>query len=208
MGLEPITFDVELANKLLEDAGWTLANGVRTKDGDTLSFSLYLPTGNLVRERSAPIIQANLRQIGVSVELQSMDFATLVTHLLPKDAQGTPRDVTVDDFDMFLLGFGVERDPDEYYSYFVEEGLPPNGYNFTGYINPQAETLLREGRSTLEVTERERPYHAFAKMMRESLPWIPLYQSQDLYASSARLKGFSPDIRGVNPNAARWWIDE
>ena len=208
VGLEPITFDVELANKLLEDAGWTLENGVRTKDGETLAFSLYLPTGNLVRERSAPIIQANLRQIGVNVELQSMDFATLVTHLLPKDAQGTPRDVTVDDFDMFLLGFGIERDPDEYYSYFVEEGFPPNGYNFTGYVSPQAETLLREGRTTLEVTERERSYHAFAELMRESLPWIPLYQSQDLYASSARLQGFSPDIRGVNPSAARWWIDE
>ena len=206
--LEPITFDVELANKLLEDAGWTLENGVRTKDGETLSFSLYLPTGNLVRERSAPIIQANLRQVGINIELQSMDFATLVTHLLPKDAQGTPRDVTVDDFDMFLLGFGIERDPDEYYSYFVEEGLPPNGYNFTGYIAPQVETLLREGRTTLEVTARERPYHAFAETMRESLPWIPLYQAQDLYASSARLQGFSPDIRGVNPNAARWWIDE
>ena len=207
-GLEPITFDVELANKLLEDAGWTLENGVRTKDGETLSFSLYLPTGNLVRERSAPIIQANLRQVGINIELQSMDFATLVTHLLPKDAQGTPRDVTVDDFDMFLLGFGIERDPDEYYSYFVEEGLPPNGYNFTGYIAPQVETLLREGRTTLDVVEREVPYHAFAETMRESLPWIPLYQAQDLYASSARLQGFSPDIRGVNPNAARWWIDE
>ena len=207
-GLEPITFDVELANKLLEDAGWTLENGVRTKDGEALSFSLYLPTGNLVRERSAPIIQANLRQIGINVELQSMDFATLVTHLLPKDAQGTPREVTVDDFDMFLLGFGIERDPDEYYSYFVEEGLPPNGYNFTGYTGPQVETLLREGRTTLDVAEREVPYHAFAETMRESLPWIPLYQAQDLYASSARLQGFSPDIRGVNPNAARWWIDE
>lgn len=207
-GLEPITYDPELANQLLEDAGWTLENGVRTKDGKTLSFSLYLPTGNLVRERSAPIIQANLRQIGIDVELQSMDFATLVTHLLPKDAQGTPRAVTTDDFDMFLLGFGIERDPDEYYSYFVEAGLPPNGYNFTGSVNPEAETLLREGRTTLEVAAREAPYHTFAKLMRAELPWIPLYQAQDLYASSARLKGFSPDIRGVNPNAARWWIDE
>ena len=206
--IEPINYDPEQAAQLLDDAGWTLENGVRTKDGEALSFTLFFPTGNLVRERSAPIIQANLRQLGIQLELQAMDFATLVTHLLPTDAQGNGRAVTADDFDMFLLGYGIERDPNEYFSYFVESDLPPNGYNFTGYVNPEAERLLREGQTTLDVTEREAPYHAFAQLMRTELPWIPLYEQQDLYANNVRLHGFAPDIRGVNPGAARWWLEQ
>lgn len=204
----PIVYDVERAAELLEEAGWRLQDGVRTKNGRKLSFTLYFPTGNQIRERSAPIIQANLKQVGIELELQAMDFATLVTHLLPKDAQGVPRAVEAGDFDMFLLGFGVERDPDEYFSYFVAEGFPPNGYNFTGYTDPEVEVLLREGRTVLDVAAREAPYQEFGRIARDQLPWVPLYQPQDLFAHRTRLHGFSPDIRGVNPNAERWWVEK
>lgn len=206
--LEPITFDPELAQALLDEAGWTQQGNVRVKDGESLSFMLYYPTGNQVRERSAPIIQANLRSIGVQLELQAMDFPTLVTHLLPKDEQGTARAVTAEDFDLFLLGYGIERDPNEYLSYFVESDLPPNGYNFTGYTDPRGGQLMREGQTTFDVEARQDIYQEFARLIREQLPWIPLYQQQDLYAYNTRVRGFSPDIRGVNPNVERWWIDQ
>lgn len=206
--VQSIAYEVERARELLTEAGWELQGDVRVKDGQELRFTLYYPTGNLVRERSAPLIQANLRVVGIQVELQAMDFPTLVTHLLPKDEQGVPREVIAEDFDMFLLGFGIERDPSEYLSYFVESDMPPNGYNFTGYTDPRAEELLRAGQTELDFEERIELYQEFALLMREQLPWIPLYQAQDLYAYNTRLHGFSPDIRGVNPNVARWWIEE
>ncbi len=202
--VRPISFDPEAAAKLLEDDGWTLQNGVRSKDGTPLKLRLFVPTGNQVRERSAPIIQANLRQIGIQVEIQTMDFPTLVTHLLPKDDQGTPRAVNATDFDLFLLGFGIERDPNEYLSYLTAADMPPNGYNFVGVDDPQVEQLMREGRVTLDQGKRAETYQQVGRLMRDSLDWIPLYQAQDLYGVSDGLAGFQPDIRGVNPNVARW----
>jgi peptide/nickel transport system substrate-binding protein len=202
--VRPISFDPEAAAKLLEDDGWTLQNGVRSKDGTPLKLRLFVPTGNQVRERSAPIIQANLRQIGIQVEIQTMDFPTLVTHLLPKDDQGTPRAVNATDFDLFLLGFGIERDPNEYLSYLTAADMPPNGYNFVGVDDPQVEQLMREGRVTLDQGKRAETYQQVGRLMRASLDWIPLYQAQDLYGVSDSLAGFQPDIRGVNPNVARW----
>ncbi|MEM7736462.1 MAG: ABC transporter substrate-binding protein [Deinococcota bacterium] len=206
--VETITYDVEMANAILDEAGWELDGGVRSKNGDSLSFTIFYPTGNQVRERSAPLIQANLRQIGIEVDLQAMDFATLVTYLLPREEDGTPREVRPDEFDMFLLGYGISRDPNEYLSYFVESDMPPNGFNFTGYVDAEVENLLRSGQSTLDSDARVELYHDFAKTMRADLPWIPLYQQQDIYASGPRLQGFGPDIRGVNVNATNWWIQE
>ncbi|HZJ10020.1 MAG TPA: peptide-binding protein [Trueperaceae bacterium] len=203
----PITYDVEAASALLEEAGWTLDGEYRSKDGQELALRLFVPTGNQVRERTAPIIQANLRQVGIRVDIQTMDFATLVTHLMPQDAEGTPRSVNVEDFDLFLLGFGIERDPNEYLSYLLSSDSPPNGFNFIGVDIPEVEELMLEGRVTLDQDARAELYQEVGRLMRENLAWIPLYQAQDLYGSSSRLSGFQPDVRGVNPNVANWSVE-
>ena len=133
-----------------------------------------------------------------------MDFPTLVTYLLPRDDQGEPRAVTPEDFDLFLLGFGIERDPNEYLSYLIESDQPPNGFNFIGVVDPEVEALMFEGRVTLDQDARAEIYREVGRQMRSMLAWIPLYQAQDLYGVSERLVGFAPDVRGVNVNVARW----
>ncbi|GGR22293.1 ABC transporter substrate-binding protein [Deinococcus ruber] len=204
--VRPIPYDPALAQKTLDDAGWTMSGGVRSKDGKTLKLRLFYTTGNPVRERGAALIQANLRQIGIQVDLQSMDFPTLVTYLLPKDGQNKPRAVNATDFDLFILGFGIERDPSEYLSYFTADGQPPNGYNFTGYTDAAGGNLLTKAQETVAQTARKALYNQFGLLMRDQLPWIPLTQAQALYGSQTRLHNFAPDIRGVNVNVARWWV--
>ena len=203
----PIEYDPEAAAAILDQAGWTMDGQYRSKDGQELALRLFVPTGNQVRERTAPIIQANLRQLGIRIDIESMDFATLVTHLMPQDAQGTPRAVSVDDFDLFLLGFGIERDPNEYLSYLLSSDSPPNGFNFIGVDIPEVAELMLEGRVTLDQDARADIYQEVGRIMRDSLAWIPLYQSQDLYGVNARLSGFKPDVRGVNPNLANWSVE-
>ncbi len=205
-GVKAIPYDPALAQKTLDDAGWKMNGGVRSKDGKTLKFRLFYTTGNPVRERGAALIQANLRQIGIQVDLQSMDFPTLVTYLLPKDAQNKPRAVNATDFDLFILGFGIERDPSEYLSYFTADGQPPNGYNFTGYTDPAGGSLLERAQETVDQTTRKSLYNQFGVLMRDQLPWIPLTQAQALYGNQTRLHNFAPDIRGVNVNVTKWWV--
>ncbi|GAA3994525.1 peptide-binding protein [Deinococcus rubellus] len=204
--VKPIPYDPALAQKTLDDAGWKMSGGVRSKGGQTLKFRLFYTTGNPVRERGAALIQANLRQVGIQVDLQSMDFPTLVTYLLPKDGQSKPRAVNASDFDLFILGFGIERDPSEYLSYFTADGQPPNGYNFTGYTDPAGGNLLMKGQETVNQAARKSLYNQFGLLMRDQLPWIPLTQAQALYGNQTRLHNFAPDIRGVNVNVTKWWV--
>ena len=200
----PIVYDVEEARRMLDAAGWTLDGDVRSKDGQRLALRLFVPTGNLVRERTAPLIQANLRQIGIDVEIRTMDFATLVTFILPRDADGTARAVTPEDFDLFLLGYGITRDPNEYLSYLIPSDMPPNGFNFIGVDDAAVAELMLEGRVTVDQEQRSEIYREVGRQMRDMLAWIPLYQAQDLYGVNDRLVGFGPDVRRVNVNVARW----
>ncbi|MDC7223013.1 MAG: ABC transporter substrate-binding protein [Spirochaetales bacterium] len=104
-GLEKLNmyeYNPEKAIALLEEAGFTYKDGIMYKaDGEQLKWILKYPSGNKTRERSAPVIQQNLKDIGIDVELQIMEFATMFEQL------------NNDDFELFLIGFGAGVEPDQ-----------------------------------------------------------------------------------------------
>ncbi|HVO03098.1 MAG TPA: extracellular solute-binding protein [Candidatus Cybelea sp.] len=65
--------NLEIASKILDDAGWKVENGVRTKDGVALDFEilLYEPVFERITQ---PFIQ-NLAQIGVKAHMRTIDPA-------------------------------------------------------------------------------------------------------------------------------------
>jgi microcin C transport system substrate-binding protein len=65
--------NLETASKILDDAGWKIENGVRTKDGKTLDFEILLDQETFERV-AQPFIQ-NLAQIGVKARLRTIDAA-------------------------------------------------------------------------------------------------------------------------------------
>ena len=149
---------------------------------------------------------------GLGVELNALNT------IAEAERKGKPRDLiwpwfaaNVSVFGIsygaFLLGFGIERDPNEYLSYLLASDSPPNGFNFIGVDDPAVEELMLEGRVTLDQDARAELYQEVGRLMRENLAWIPLYQAQDLYGVNARLSGFQPDVRGVNPNVANWSVE-
>ncbi len=65
--------DLDAANKLLEDDGWVMGpDNVRVKDGRRLSI-LYQTSVNSVRQGTQALIKQWWNQIGVEVELRSID---------------------------------------------------------------------------------------------------------------------------------------
>lgn len=68
------SYDPDRANQILDEAGWTLDGDVRSKDGVELRGVLAASV-NPVRQKSQAVIQANLKAIGVQIELESIDAA-------------------------------------------------------------------------------------------------------------------------------------
>ena len=93
--LKPYTYDLEKAKSLLEEAGWVDSNGdgVREKDGKKMELKLITNAGNTTREDLGVYVQDQLKQIGVAVDFQAIDFGTVLEQM---DAQT---------YDMYILGW-------------------------------------------------------------------------------------------------------
>jgi len=65
-------FNVEAANKLLEDAGWKLgSDGVRAKDGKKLKF-VYQTSINTPRQKTQAIVKQACQKAGIDIEVKAV----------------------------------------------------------------------------------------------------------------------------------------
>lgn len=205
--LPQYNYDLAKADQLMQEAGYTKnSKGNYEKNGKEIGFTLEIPSGNKEREQSATLIKQNLDSFGVKTELRTQDFATLVTKLLPKTADGKQRAVTADDFDAYILGFGVEADPDEYRSYFGSAYMPPNGYNFVGYSKPEVDQLLEDQAREVDFAKRKQMTWEIGNHFAEDQIWVPLYEQKNPYIANNRVGGFEPDFRGATFTAKEWFV--
>ena len=82
-----------------------------------------MPEGNKVRSQSAPIIQQNLKDVGITVNITPIDVASI-----SEKTKGEG------DYDMGLVGFTLEVDPgdaDRYWSSSIANG---SQFNFSNFI--------------------------------------------------------------------------
>ena len=70
------------AKRLLDALGWRVTGpgGSRMKNGKPLAFTILVPSSSVPRRKLAVLIQDELKQIGVTVEIDQADFPT-VHHL-------------------------------------------------------------------------------------------------------------------------------
>jgi peptide/nickel transport system substrate-binding protein len=168
--LAVFAYDPERARTLLAEAAW---------DPNTILVLRY-PTGNRPRENAAPIIQQALAAVGIQVELQISDFATLTA------------DARDGNFDLLLLGNAIVGDPDYIASQFTSTTMPPNGVNYMRYRNPRVDELLALGRVTPIIEDRASIYAEFQRIVSEDLPRVSLYIDPEIYGIRDRLVGVAP----------------
>jgi peptide/nickel transport system substrate-binding protein len=65
-------FNIDQANKLLDDAGWVKgADGIRAKDGKKLKF-VYQTSINAPRQKNQAIVKQACQRVGIDLELKSV----------------------------------------------------------------------------------------------------------------------------------------
>jgi len=69
--LGTITYDVEAAKALIAEAGWADSDGdgIVEKNGVKASITILTTSGNAVRQKATQLWQANLKEIGIDVQL-------------------------------------------------------------------------------------------------------------------------------------------
>lgn len=184
-------FNPEKAIALFEEAGYEYKDGMMLRpNGEQLKWVLKYPSGNKTRERSAPVIQQNLKDIGIDLELQIMEFSTMFEQL------------NNDDFELFLIGFGAGVEPDQ--ARFWQTGAK---YNLMNFEDAENDRLLDEGIAYIDTAKRGEIYGQWGVYLNQQLPAIFLYTPELGCA-------VSPDLRGATaPNvlwygANTWYIEK
>jgi peptide/nickel transport system substrate-binding protein len=174
--LPPIPYAPDSSLLMLARAGWTRGPDglLRDASGAPFAFELLVDKGNPTREQSALAVQQDLRQIGITVTIRTMEFAALVRdRVLP----GT--------FDATLIWWTTPPDPDQYA--FYHSGQDNNNVRWS---NPAADSLLALGRATLDVPRRQAIYREFQRIEMADPPVMVLFYPREIQAVSSRLVGF------------------
>jgi peptide/nickel transport system substrate-binding protein len=174
--------DATAAAKLLDDAGWTMLNGIRVKGVTSLSFGLTVSSDVPPYERVAEKVAAQLAQVGIVAEVRPVTTASLIHDYL------NPRT-----FDMTLTAFDNGPDPDVY-SFWHSSQSHPGGFNFAGMKkNVFIDGDLEDGRNTLDLTARAKAYVTFQEDFAKEIPAVFLYSPRYVIAVNRRIHGFRLD---------------
>jgi peptide/nickel transport system substrate-binding protein len=177
-------FDVERAKAVLAEAGWRPgAGGVAAKGGERLALTMIIENFEALPD-VAVAIQEQLRQVGIEVQLERMDFGAWLERL----REGK--------YDLSMVAFGGAADPDAVSSIsFASTG----GRNLNGYRNPAVDQLLERARYSQDVAERKRLYHEFQRTLAEDMPALFLYHPQRTYTIDRAYQGWErvPVTQGI-----------
>ncbi len=185
-GVEDISYqyDPEEAGKLLDEAGWVLPEDeeYREKDGETLKLSLYIqPTDAWIA--TSEMLQAQYRDIGVKVEIESFEWGTLMEYL----SEGR--------HDMNLMGYGY-GDPDWLYHIF-HSGEAGVGVNWAFIQDPEMDELVEAQRYTVDPDERMEYAAQAQELAVDQAYWAPIYIRKNYIAVHERVQDFDINYRGT-----------
>jgi peptide/nickel transport system substrate-binding protein len=174
-GLPRIRHDPAEAMRLLDAAGLSDPDGAGPKTRFSLS---YKTSQNELRRRIAAVIQEQLRLIGISVEVQSLEWGSFFS------------DIKKGNFQLYSLTWVGIADPDIFHYAFHSSQVPPEGANRGRYANPEIDGLLAAGRRESSREKRKAIYRKVQEILSRDLPVFPLWVNRNILIRDGRLSGF------------------
>jgi peptide/nickel transport system substrate-binding protein len=198
--LQAHPFDQKSALRRLAQEGFQLRDGVlRDHDGHTVEFSIITNAGNKYRERMATMIQQDLAEIGIKLNIVTLDFPSLIERI-----------TRTFDYEACLLGlFNNDLDPNSQMNVWLSsaENHQWNPSQKTPQTEWEAEIdkLMRAQASTLDDKKRKSYVDKMQEIAWEQEPFIYLVNRNALSAISASLRNAHPVV--LRPQVY-WNIDE
>jgi len=164
--------DVEKAKELLAEAGYP----------DGFDMTLRIIVGYATMAADAPVIAANLKDIGINVDVEVADLGVWI-----EDWRGNREPVTRNAWGGFM-------DPDAlFYRHFHSL---PKGADFRRWGNPTGDELLDKARASSDPAERKEYYDEFQRLLSEEAPMISLYSPDLLAVLQPYVKGYAQHPSG------------
>ena len=196
--VQPLPYDSAQAARLLEQEGWRDSNrdGIREKAGRPLRFTL-LSTDNTLNRAVVEMVQAQLRRIGVDVQLRSMEFQTLRTQHAARDFDAVFTSWVLDNFQMALAPKAL---------FHSATANVPGSSNRSSVMNPELDRLIDQAGAATDEAEARGIWRQMAELLKREQPITDMYWLNELAASSKIVQGVIMDPRSEFVSVAEWTI--
>ncbi|MGW6690250.1 ABC transporter substrate-binding protein [Streptomyces sp. NPDC054961] len=182
------TYDPELADRLLNEAGWSAkdADGYRVKDGKRLT--LTWPFGaQLLREQRDTLGQgvvADAKKAGIEIKREGLDTGSYTKRVMAADA---------DIWDAST----VRAEPDILRTLFESgQGPAKGGMNVLNVSDPQLDEWLRHAAAAPNGEARDAEYVQVQKYLVERALVMPVYTPTYLLGAAKNVRGLSFEPTG------------
>ncbi|MCM3699998.1 ABC transporter substrate-binding protein [Paenibacillus macerans] len=165
--IKPLNFDLTAAKEELAQSAFP--NGFTTK--------LLVASGNSTRAQEAQIIQAAGKEIGINIEIESIELATFRERFFAYDFSAMLNSGQADSSDANSI-IAFQTDP---------EGFSKSYW--THYTNDEVTKLLHEGQKTPDGEGRAEIYSKLLQTLADEVPYIPLYYPDILKGVRSSVEG-------------------
>ncbi len=180
--LAGFSFDLEQTSRLLLQAGYPGGRGL-----DPLRV-LYSPT-DPVAGRLLERLQSDLAEVGVVLELETMEFAA-ISALLVRGREA------MEAYDLFRLVWDADYpDPDAMFRPLLHSSSIGQGANL-GYHDETLDLLLEQGLQETDASRRASLYRAASHRVEETVALIPIYWKGDDVALQPSVQGIQLGLLG------------
>jgi peptide/nickel transport system substrate-binding protein len=173
-------YDPEKARRILDRAGWHVGpGGIRQKDGARAEFELAYDGSETTEKRAVTLIRAWARDVGIEIDVRVYDADKLINLEFNKDGgKLTP------DFDSELWSIGGDPTPEFLLSLFTKAQI--GVWNDSGFTSKMYEALFKAELSASSESTRVADIHALQRIATQKLPYIELYEADDIGAVNTR----------------------
>jgi peptide/nickel transport system substrate-binding protein len=174
---------------MLDSLGWLYPGPrrVRMKNGRELAFGVLVPTSSLNRIRMAVLLQAQLRETGVRLNVESMAM------------QAFSARQRAHDFDAELASFHNGASPDGTREAWTTAGVGKDGANYGFYENSVFDAQL-DSAIRADVTHAREQFTRAYTTINQDAPAIWLYEPKTAIGLNRRIR-----TSWMRPDA--WWSD-
>ncbi|MGH2549992.1 MAG: ABC transporter substrate-binding protein, partial [Thermomicrobiales bacterium] len=173
------TYDPEKAKALLAEAGYI----------DDAEIVFYVPIGDpsmLSAEEMGTVIQDNLREVGISTKIESLEAVTWMDQIRSPANELTEMSWNLSPLEPAYVFDGL----------FTKAALPP-GFNTSYYVNDEMETLMATAKTSLDLEEVHQAYMRMQEIVMEDVPIVPVCHRRQLFGMSSTVKGFTAQPSGA-----------